>query len=164
MSSQYIEFEHLNESVMSIFTKNPCHLSGISGGWPVNSFHITFWVLVYVVCIYGFIAAAWVRSRVWQVGFVVDKVASGQVFSKYFSFPCQKPFIPPTSPSSPSQSSGADTQRFCDEQITRPRSPADCPRSSNWNITESFMEAAKAQNWAVEPQENNIWVYRSFNF
>jgi hypothetical protein len=27
--------------------------------------------------------------RVWQVGFVVDKVASGQVFSEYFSFPCQ---------------------------------------------------------------------------
>jgi hypothetical protein len=33
--------------------------------------------------------AAWVRTRVWQVGFVVDKVASGQVFSEYFSFPCQ---------------------------------------------------------------------------
>jgi hypothetical protein len=28
-------------------------------------------------------------ARAWQVGFVVDKVASGQVFSKYFSFPCQ---------------------------------------------------------------------------
>jgi hypothetical protein len=26
-------------------------------------------------------AAAWVRDRVWQVGFVVDKVGSGQVFS-----------------------------------------------------------------------------------
>jgi hypothetical protein len=34
------------------------------------------------------------------VGFVVDKVAPGQVFSEYFGFPCQKPFIPPTSPSS----------------------------------------------------------------
>jgi hypothetical protein len=31
-------------------------------------------------------------ARVWQVGFVVDKVASGQVFSEYFGFPCQKPF------------------------------------------------------------------------
>jgi hypothetical protein len=30
-----------------------------------------------------------VRAEVWQVGFVVDKVASGQVFSKYFGFPCQ---------------------------------------------------------------------------
>jgi hypothetical protein len=29
-------------------------------------------------------------ARVWQVRFVVDKVASGQVFSKYFGFPCQK--------------------------------------------------------------------------
>jgi hypothetical protein len=34
-------------------------------------------------------AAARVRARVWQVGFVVDKVASGQVFSEYFGFPCQ---------------------------------------------------------------------------
>jgi hypothetical protein len=37
-------------------------------------------------------AAARVRARVWQVRFVVDKVASGQVFSEYFGFPCQKPF------------------------------------------------------------------------
>jgi hypothetical protein len=36
------------------------------------------------------------------VGLVVDKVASGQVFSEYFGFPCQKPFIPPTSSSSSS--------------------------------------------------------------
>jgi hypothetical protein len=42
-------------------------------------------------------------------------------------------------------SPGADTQRTCDKMITRPRSPADCPRSSNRNETESFMEAAKAQ-------------------
>jgi hypothetical protein len=28
-------------------------------------------------------------ARVWQVGFVVDKVVSGQVFSEYFGFPCQ---------------------------------------------------------------------------
>jgi hypothetical protein len=33
--------------------------------------------------------AARVRARVWEVGFVVDKVASGQVFSEYFGFPCQ---------------------------------------------------------------------------
>jgi hypothetical protein len=52
-------------------------------------------------------AAAQVRARVWQVGFVVDKVALGQVFSEYFGLPCQKPFIPPTSPSSSSQSPGA---------------------------------------------------------
>jgi hypothetical protein len=47
-------------------------------------------------------AAARVRATLWQVGFVVDKVASGQVFSEYFGFPCQQPFISPTSPSSPS--------------------------------------------------------------
>jgi hypothetical protein len=34
-------------------------------------------------------AAARVRARVWQVEFVVDKVASGQVFSECFGFPCQ---------------------------------------------------------------------------
>jgi hypothetical protein len=34
-------------------------------------------------------ATARVRARVWQVGFVVDKVASGQVFSEYFGFPYQ---------------------------------------------------------------------------
>jgi hypothetical protein len=27
--------------------------------------------------------------RVWQVGFMVDKLASGQFFSEYFGFPCQ---------------------------------------------------------------------------
>jgi hypothetical protein len=31
------------------------------------------------------------------VGFVVDKVATVQVFFEYFGFPCHKPFIPPTS-------------------------------------------------------------------
>jgi hypothetical protein len=34
-------------------------------------------------------ATAQVRGQVWQVGFVVDKVASGQVFSEYFGFPFQ---------------------------------------------------------------------------
>jgi hypothetical protein len=29
---------------------------------------------------------------VWQVGFVVDKVALGHVFSEYFGFPCQPSF------------------------------------------------------------------------
>jgi hypothetical protein len=38
------------------------------------------------------IAAARVRARVWQVGFVVDKMALGQVFSEYFGFPCQSSF------------------------------------------------------------------------
>jgi hypothetical protein len=32
-------------------------------------------------------AAARDRARVWQMGFVVDKVALGQVFSEYFGFP-----------------------------------------------------------------------------
>jgi hypothetical protein len=81
-------------------------------------------------------------------------VASGQVFLRILRFPLPKPFIPPDSPSS--KSPGADTQRPYDKLITRPRSSADCPRSSNRNETESFMEAAKAQNWVIEPQGKNV--------
>jgi hypothetical protein len=51
-------------------------------------------------------AAARVRARVWQVGFVLDKMASGQVFSEYFGFPCQPHFILPTFPSSQSPGTG----------------------------------------------------------
>jgi hypothetical protein len=36
--------------------------------------------------------AARVRTRVWQVEFVVDEVALGQMFSEYFGFPCQSSF------------------------------------------------------------------------
>jgi hypothetical protein len=31
--------------------------------------------------------------------------------------------------------------RSCDELITRPRSPTECPRLRNWSETESFMDA-----------------------
>jgi hypothetical protein len=37
-------------------------------------------------------AVARFRALVWQVGFVVNKVASRQVFSEYFGFTCQKRF------------------------------------------------------------------------
>jgi hypothetical protein len=40
-------------------------------------------------CRWLFTAEDRVQARVWQVGFVVDKVASGQVSSEYFAFPCQ---------------------------------------------------------------------------
>jgi hypothetical protein len=50
--------------------------------------------------------AAQVRAQVWHVGFVVEKMAPGQVFSEYFGFPCQPHFIPPTSPSSQSTGTG----------------------------------------------------------
>jgi hypothetical protein len=36
--------------------------------------------------------AARVRVRAEHVGFVVDKVALGQVFFEYFGFPCQSSF------------------------------------------------------------------------
>jgi hypothetical protein len=44
-------------------------------------------------------AAACIRARIWQVGFVVYKVASGQIFNRVFRIPLPKPFIPPNSPS-----------------------------------------------------------------
>jgi hypothetical protein len=37
-------------------------------------------------------AAARVRARVWQVAFLVDKVALEQIFSEYFGFPYQSSF------------------------------------------------------------------------
>jgi hypothetical protein len=37
-------------------------------------------------------AATRVRARSFNVGFVVDRVALGQVFSEYFGFPCQSFF------------------------------------------------------------------------
>jgi hypothetical protein len=43
----------------------------------------------------------WLPTGSCQVGFVVDKVALGQVFSEYFGFPCTI-FIPPIAPLSPS--------------------------------------------------------------
>jgi hypothetical protein len=35
------------------------------------------------------ITVARVRARFWQVGIVVDKVASGQLFSEYFGSPAK---------------------------------------------------------------------------
>jgi hypothetical protein len=57
-------------------------------------------------------AAARVNPGCGQVGFMVDKVASGQVFSEYFCFPCYS--FHQNSPSS--QSPGASTigQRVAD--------------------------------------------------
>jgi hypothetical protein len=37
-------------------------------------------------------ATAWFEPRSGHVGFVMDKVAMGQVFSQYFGFPCQFSF------------------------------------------------------------------------
>jgi hypothetical protein len=53
----------------TIYVGNVCHSDAIAEA-------VSRWLLT---------AAA----RVWQVGFVMDKVASGQVFSEYFGFPSQ---------------------------------------------------------------------------
>jgi hypothetical protein len=77
-------------------------------------------------------AAARVCARVWQVVFVVDKVASGQVFAEYFDFPCQN-------------------RSF--HQLLHHHNHLGQSRRGFARSWESFMEADKSQNWAVEPQE-----------
>jgi hypothetical protein len=98
-------------------------------------------------------AAARVRARVWQVGFVVGEVASGQVFSEYFGFPCEKPFIPWTSPS---QSPGAVSRGFTTSwspvrgvQPTVLDLVTETKRKVSWR-------RSRPQNGAVEPQERKI--------
>jgi hypothetical protein len=75
------------------------------------------------------IAEARVRARVCQVGFVLDKMALGQVFSEYFGFPCQPHFIPPTSPSSQSPRTGTRGQYMA----AVPRGPSMDSTSHNSN-------------------------------
>jgi hypothetical protein len=55
-------------------------------------------------------AAAGFETGFDQVGFVVIKVALGQVFSEYFGFPCV--FIPQNSPSSQSPGAGTIGQKW----------------------------------------------------
>jgi hypothetical protein len=78
-------------------------------------------------------AAARVRARVWQVGFVVDKMVPGQVFSEYFGYPCQPHFIPPTSPSSQSPGTGTIGQYMA----AVPRGPSMDSTSHNSNKKKS---------------------------
>jgi hypothetical protein len=99
-------------------------------------------------------AAVWVRTPVWQVGFVVDNLVSEQVFSQY-GFPCQNRSFHQLLHTHNHPVRHTEVLRRADH---RPRSPADCPRSSNRNETESLTEAAKAQNWAVELKEKKICV------
>jgi hypothetical protein len=90
---------------------------------------------------------------VWQVWFVVDKVASGQVFSEYFGFPCQNRSFHELLHLHTHPWQGAEALRRADHP-----SKESCPRTSHRNETASFMEAVKAQDWAVEPkgEKNNI--------
>jgi hypothetical protein len=94
-------------------------------------------------------AAVPVRARVWQVGYMVDKVASGQVFSEYFGFPCQYRSFHQLLHHHDHPGQLAESLRRADHPSKE---------SCNRNETESFMEAAKAQNWAVEPQEKNSYI------
>jgi hypothetical protein len=89
------------------------------------------------------------HARVWQVGFVADKVVLGQVFSEYFGFPCQNQSFHQLLHHHNHPEQLAEALRRADHPS---KESADCPRSSNRNEMESFMEVAKAQYWAVEPQ------------
>jgi hypothetical protein len=75
-------------------------------------------------------AEARVRAQVWQVGFTVDKVASGQFFSS--TSVSRAKTVHSTNFSIITITRGSQ-QRPYDELITRPRSPGDCSRSSNRN-------------------------------
>jgi hypothetical protein len=79
-------------------------------------------------------AVARVHSRAWQVGFVVDKMALGQVFSEYFGFPCQPHFIPSTSASSQSLGTGTIGQYMA----AVPRGPSMDSTSHNSNKKKGF--------------------------
>jgi hypothetical protein len=91
------------------------------------------------------------------MGFVVDKVASVQVFSEYFGFPCQNRSFHHFLHHHHNHSGQlAEALRRADH----PSKESCCPRSSKRNETECFMEAAKAQIWAIEPHEKkNMYVY-----
>jgi hypothetical protein len=81
-----------------------------------------------------------VRARVWQVGFVVDKIAPGQVFSEYFGFPCQLHFIPPTSPSSQSPGTGTIGQYMA--AVPRGPSMDSTPQTSRRLLDDSHANTA----------------------
>jgi hypothetical protein len=91
---------------------------------------------------------------------VVDKVASGLVFSEYFGFPCQnRSFHQLLHHHHNHPGQLAEALRRADHSS---KEFADWPRSSNRNETESFVEAAKAQNWAVEPQERKVGDFMKY--
>jgi hypothetical protein len=89
-------------------------------------------------------AVARVRAWVWQVEFVVDKVASGKFFLRVLRFPLPKPFIPPTSPSSSSQLPGA---------VIRGLATSSSPIQGDLpTVLDLVTEAGLARNLAVEQQ------------
>jgi hypothetical protein len=97
-------------------------------------------------------AASRVRARVWQMGFVVDKVESEQVFFEYFGFPWQNRVFHRLLHHNHNHSGHlAEALRRADHPLKE--------SCWNWNETEGFMEAAKAQNWAIGPQEKNLGGY-----
>jgi hypothetical protein len=90
-------------------------------------------------------AAGRVRARFWSSGICGGQSGVGAGFLRVLRFPLPKPFHS-TNFYIITITRGSQ-QRPCDELITRRRSPAE---------TGSFTDAAKAQNWAVEPQEEKI--------
>jgi hypothetical protein len=85
-------------------------------------------------------------------GICGGQIGVGAGFLRVLRFPLPKPFIPPTSPSL--QSPGAVSRGLATSW-----SPVQGLPTALDLETESFMEAAKAQNWGVEPQGGGGRVY-----
>jgi hypothetical protein len=72
---------HVPFIILSLFNVRYIHLWGYLGRAVAQA--VSRWLLT---------AAVQVRILAEHVGFVVDKVVLGQVFSEYFGFPCQSSF------------------------------------------------------------------------
>jgi hypothetical protein len=69
-----------------------CVLTEIRTGLIANASRMSYRLKIKYVSRWLPTAAAWIRDRSSDVGFVVDKVAVEQVFSEYLGFPCQSSF------------------------------------------------------------------------
>jgi hypothetical protein len=53
-------------------------------------------------------------------------------------------------------------KRPCGKLITSPRSPTDCPRSSNCSETDKIYGGYEGLNWTVEPKNQKKMTRASF--
>jgi hypothetical protein len=86
-------------------------------------------------------AASRIRARVWQVGFVVEKMALGQVFLRVLRFPLPI-FILPNSPSSQSLEAGTIDHSVADVPSgpsLDSTAPPLCKLKINYNIKKTNM-------------------------
>jgi hypothetical protein len=111
-------------------------------------------------------AVEWVRAPSGHVGFVIDKVALGQVFSEYFGFPCQSSWVDPVGFHPPlieikkNHKIGTSLYHGLFENIL-------C-----WHLAEKFLNCvdnltAVKRVWFISVKKNHAWcgwVNNVFNF